>query len=75
MQRELEKDKVDMEKDDMQEKLTETKSMMEDKVKQLHAVGGISDKMLLHTIGMYKDTNNNFVRVKKNAKYFENSDH
>ena len=54
----------------MQAKLIETKNVMEEKVMQLHTDGGISDKMLLHTIGMYKDSNNNFVRVKKNAKYF-----
>ena len=71
MQRELAKDKVDdMEDVDMQAKLIETKNVMEEKVMQLHTDGGISDKMLLHTIGMYKDSNNNFVRVKKNAKYF-----
>ena len=70
MQRELEKDKVNnMEETDMQEKLIGIKSRMEDKVMQLHTDGGISDKMLLHTIGMYKDSDN-FVRVKKNAKYF-----
>ena len=50
-----------MEEADMQEKLIEIKSRMEDKVMQLHTDGRISDKMLLHTIGMYKDSDN-FVR-------------
>ena len=47
-----------MEDVDMQAKLIETKNVMEEKVMQLHTDGGISDKMLLHTIGMYKDSNN-----------------
>ena len=70
MQRELAKDKIEMGEEDIQEKLTSIKQKMKEMVKKLHSKGGISDKMLLHCIGMYKDINNNLVRVKKNAKYF-----
>ena len=40
-------------------------------MKKLHSAGGISVKMLLHYIGMYRDSANiNLARVKKAAKYF-----
>ena len=70
MQRKLAKDNIDVGEEDIQEKLTSIKQKVEEMVKKLHSKGGISDKMLLHCIGMYKDINNNLVRVKKNAKYF-----
>ena len=72
MQRELMEDKIDdMNSEDVQEKLGSIKLIIEDLVKKLHSAGGISDKMLLHCIGMYRDSgNNNLVRVKKAAKYF-----
>ena len=72
MQRELLVDKIDdMNSEDAQDKLGSIKLIMEDMVKKLHLAGGISDKMLLHCIGMYRDSvSNNLVRVKKAAKYF-----
>ena len=46
------------------------KSDVEEKTKKLHGEGGISDKLLLHTIGFYQTENGDYSRVKKNAKYF-----
>ena len=69
---ELMDDKIDdMNSEDVQENLESIKLIMDDLVNNLHSVGGISDKMLLHCIGMYRDrANNNLARVKKAAKYF-----
>ena len=71
MYRELQKDRTEnLNDDNIQQSLASIKFCMEEKVKDLHLAGGISDKMLLHSVGMFTDCNNNYTRVKKNAKYF-----
>ena len=71
MTRELQKDKVqDLQTNDIDKHLQTIKNDMEEKVQKLHLAGGISDELLLHTIGLYTDENGRYCRVKKYAKYF-----
>ena len=71
MTRELQKDKVqDLQTNDIDKHLQTIKNDMEAKVEKLHLAGGISDELLLHTIGLYTDENGRYCRVKKYAKYF-----
>ena len=71
MNREISKDRMEtINSGNIQQALGSIKFDVEEKTKKLHGEGGISDKLLLHTIGFYQTENGDYSRVKKNAKYF-----